>query len=220
MKQKECNIVQDLLLNYLDGVLTKDSKDFVDEHLRKCKDCQEKLNDMKEDSEEIQKKGEEKEIDFLRSVKKKISKRNKFIIIIAILLIIIITINVLIYMNYRRVANEIKIFLNDDITREEMEAIKDMITTQDNKAEITYNSKEDELEEMKEKFKENANLLNGYEVKNIFPASFNVKTKIESTKNIGDAIISMPGVKNVSSYIYRNPYEVFITKCLLIFKKN
>ena len=36
---KECEIVQDLLIGYADGTLNKDSKKLVEKHLKECDSC-------------------------------------------------------------------------------------------------------------------------------------------------------------------------------------
>ena len=51
-EENECEIVQDLLLSYNDNVLNESSKKLVEEHLKTCKTCQEKLQEIKK----IQKK--------------------------------------------------------------------------------------------------------------------------------------------------------------------
>ena len=48
-KEKECDLVKDLLLNYVDGVLTDTSKEFVEQHISGCPKCQERLQDIKKD---------------------------------------------------------------------------------------------------------------------------------------------------------------------------
>ena len=39
MQKEKCEIVQDLLLNYVDGVLSNSSKKLVENHLKECKEC-------------------------------------------------------------------------------------------------------------------------------------------------------------------------------------
>lgn len=53
MKNKtECEIVEDLLLGYVDGVLNTESKKLVDKHLLECDNCLKRLNEIKNDIEE------------------------------------------------------------------------------------------------------------------------------------------------------------------------
>ena len=42
-KKTECEIVQDLLLGYVDETLNKESKKLVEKHLIECENCSERL---------------------------------------------------------------------------------------------------------------------------------------------------------------------------------
>lgn len=219
-KKKECNIVQDLLLNYVDGVLTEDSNEFVENHTRECKGCREKLEELKKDMEESE-KSEAKEVDYLKNVKKKISKKNKVIIIVGVILAITIIFNIIVFINYSKTACEMEIYLNDDITELELKDIEQMIKSKDNNAEIIYHSKQEELEKMKGKFGENEYLLDGYEESyNLFPASYTVKSSLNMIKEIEYSTISMPGVKTIIDSIDDNPYELFLYTCVTFFTNN
>lgn len=217
-KNKECSIAQDLLLNYVDSVLNQDSKEFVEGHLKTCQKCQEKLNDIRKDIEGC-KESEEKEIDYLKSVKKKISKKNKFIIIIGLLLFIIIIINVLVFWNFSRLACELQIYLTDDITESQLKEIEQISKSKDKEAEIVYHSKQEGLDQMKEKLKEKSYLLNQYEENNIFPAWYTVKAKLSVVKEIKESVEMIPGVKKITSYVDNNPYDMFIYTCAQFFQK-
>lgn len=211
-KENECEIVQDLLLNYVDGVLNNTSRELVENHLSKCDKCKEKLEDIKKDIEGNEKM-QEKEVDYLKKVNKKISKKNKFIIIIGTILFIVIILNMFVFINYSKIACKMEIYLLDSVTEEELANIEQTIKSQDNNAEIVYHSKQYALEKMKEKFKENENLLSGYEEENNpFPASYTIKAKLDSVKNIKYETMSMPGVKTIISHIDDNPYELFLEK--------
>ena len=56
MDQKECNIIIDLLPNYIEGDISNDTKRFIDEHLNKCLKCRDTLKAMKEDITEEDKR--------------------------------------------------------------------------------------------------------------------------------------------------------------------
>lgn len=57
VKGWECDVVYDLLPLYMDGKVGEDSRIFVKEHLKKCKECKE----MYEDMQRIQESAPEKE---------------------------------------------------------------------------------------------------------------------------------------------------------------
>jgi len=210
-KEIECEIVQDLLLNYNDGVLNEGTKTFVEEHLKECKKCKERLNDIKIDVEKTD-ESQEKEVDYLKKVKRKISKKNKFIIIGSILLVIIIMFNLFVFINYNQKAREMEIFLIDSATEQDLDNIVKTIKSYDENAEITYYSQKDNLEKMKEKFADKSYLLNGYEENNIFPASYKVKAKLNKIREIEQNVMLMPVVKKITSMIDNNPYELFIAQ--------
>ena len=48
----ECQIVQDLLLGYVDDILNEESKKIVEKHLAECEICQERLREIKLDIKE------------------------------------------------------------------------------------------------------------------------------------------------------------------------
>lgn len=42
-----CNVIEDLLPSYLDGLLSEDSRKMVEEHLEECSACKDKLREMR-----------------------------------------------------------------------------------------------------------------------------------------------------------------------------
>ncbi len=84
-KENECEIVQDLLLNYTDGLLNNASKEFVENHLKDCSICKEKLKNIENDEKNITK--QEREIDYLKKIRLKSRIKS---IIGAIIIIILI----------------------------------------------------------------------------------------------------------------------------------
>lgn len=209
--KKECNIVQDLLLGYIDEVVSEDSKEVIEEHIKTCNNCKEKLEYIQKDIKES-KKSEEREVDYLKNVKKKISKKNVFIIIIGLILSLIIIFNIIVFVNYSVTACEMEIFLNDDITEENQRKIVKIIKEKDSNAEIIYHSKQEALEQMKEKLKGKSYLLNQYEDNNIFPASYTIKVNLQVIKQIKDSLEKMSGVRKITSYVESNPYEVLLSR--------
>lgn len=69
-KKTECELVQDLLLSYVDKVLNVESKKLVEKHLIECEKCQQKLIEIKNDMEENQ-ENQKAEIDYLKKMRKK-----------------------------------------------------------------------------------------------------------------------------------------------------
>ena len=49
MKKISCNIIKDILPLYLDGVVSDDTRQMVEEHLRTCDQCREEAVMLKQD---------------------------------------------------------------------------------------------------------------------------------------------------------------------------
>ena len=84
--KKECEIVQDLLVNYADGILNPESKKLVEEHIRDCENCQLELNHIQDDSKEKENK-EQIELDYLKKIRIK-SKIKSILLAIGIIALI------------------------------------------------------------------------------------------------------------------------------------
>ena len=87
--KKECEIVQDLLVNYTDGVLNPESKKIVEEHLIKCDECREELNHIRNDIKENDIK-DQIELDYLKKIRIKTRIKSVLIAIGIIALIVFI----------------------------------------------------------------------------------------------------------------------------------
>lgn len=99
-KKEECDIVKDLSSLHIDNMLSKNSKEFVDKHLKECKDCQKYYEDMSADifyEEGKEKINDQTEVDHLKKVNKKIT------ILKWILFGIIVTILVLMFYFYLKI---------------------------------------------------------------------------------------------------------------------
>lgn len=91
MKEKiECDIVQDLLLGYVDKTLNNKSNKLVEEHLRECEKCRSKVDEIKQDIKENE-SNQKKEIDYLKKVRRKSIIKSIFIAIGLILLVFLIS---------------------------------------------------------------------------------------------------------------------------------
>ena len=88
-KNEKCNVIQDLLPNYIEKLTSAETNEYIENHLKECDECTKILQDMGENII-LDKIDEKKKIDYL----KKIKYRNKLIIsiIIAIAFFIIIVV--------------------------------------------------------------------------------------------------------------------------------
>lgn len=82
MKEKrDCQIVQDLLPNYIEKLTNEETNLYIEEHLNECDDCKNMLENMQKGFKENNKKREIKEIEYIKVYNDKM-RTLKFIIII------------------------------------------------------------------------------------------------------------------------------------------
>ena len=49
MKNKECDIIRDLLPNYMDNLTSKDTNAYIEDHINGCSECSTILKNMQMD---------------------------------------------------------------------------------------------------------------------------------------------------------------------------
>ena len=213
--KKECEIVQDLIFGYCDGTLNPASKEMVEKHLVKCEECKKVYEEIKkdkkiEDDDKI-------EIDYLKRVNKKLKRKKILIVISSICIVLLVVLHIVAFVCYYHDQTTIEIFMNKDISEEQMTNIQNQIKNQTEDVEITYVSPEEQLEKMKQRFKDNQELLVGYEGENnIFSPSFIIKTKtIQDMEKIEESLETVEGIKKISS-TSSNLYESLIMNIFTI----
>lgn len=212
---KECDITQDLLFGYTDETLNVGSKEFVEEHLKKCENCKKIYDEIKNDKSN---ENEEAEVDYLKKIRKN-NRKNIIVVGVITILAIFLLISIIAFVNYARKANKLEIFVSDNITEEQIENIKKMIKEKDNNANIIKKSKEDALQEIRDKL-DKPELLDGYQGdNNIFPASLIVETKFYKTKEIKEFIEDVEGVKSIVK-VNANPYMLLLGEIYTKYFKN
>ena len=207
--KKECEIVQDLIFGYCDGTLNPASKEMVEKHLVKCEECKKVYEEIKKDKKMDD---EDKiEIDYLKRVNKKLKRKKIMIVISSICVVLLVVLHIVAFICYYHDHTTIEIFMNEDISEDGIEKIRNQIENQSEDVQITYVSPEENLEKMKERFKENQELLEGYNAENnIFPPSFIIKTKtIQDMEKIEESLENIDGIKKISS-TSSNLYESFV----------
>ena len=206
--KKECEIVQDLIFGYCDGTLNSASKELVEKHLVKCEECKRVYEEIKKDK----KMDDDKiEIDYLKRVNKKLKRKKIMIVISSICIVLLVVLHIIAFICYYHDHTTIEIFMNKEISEEEIENIRNQIEKQSEDVEITYVSPEKKKKKMKERFKENQDLLAGYNAENnIFTPSFIIKTKtIQDMEKIEESLETVEGIKKISS-TSSNLYESLI----------
>ena len=207
--KKECEIVQDLIFGYCDGTLNLTSKELVEKHLVKCEECKKVYEEIKKDKKMDD--DDKIEIDYLKRVNKKLKRKKFLIVIFSICIVLLVVLHIVAFICYYHDHTTIEIFMNKDISEEQMTNIQNQIKNQTENVEITYLSPEEQLEKMKERFKENQDLLAGYNAENnIFTPSFIIKTKtIQDMEKIEESLETVEGIKKISS-TSSNLYESLI----------
>lgn len=103
-KETECELIQDLLLGYVDGTLNEKSKDIVERHLAECEKCTQELEIIQKDIKEHA-NNQKKEIDFLKKIKRK-SKIKSILMAIGIILILGLLIFIYKFIQINSMANK------------------------------------------------------------------------------------------------------------------
>lgn len=86
---KECKIIRDLIPNYIDGLTSQESNEYIEKHLETCDECTTYLNDMKSHIELKEKETIKAEVDYMKKAKKKMNIGKKLLAIIGLLFVIV-----------------------------------------------------------------------------------------------------------------------------------
>lgn len=109
MGNHNCDIVKDLLMQYIENMLSSNSKEFVDNHLLNCEDCKKYYNDMNLNIFNENTKDNKKdkiEINYLKKIRNHINALKTIIISIFAIIIVFITVFSIKYYNISNVINE------------------------------------------------------------------------------------------------------------------
>ncbi len=97
-------------------------------------------------------------------------------------------------------AQGIQVFINNDATQEQIEQIGEKIRNLDGVSTTEFVSKEQALNQMKERFGDKQDLLAGYEENNIFPSSYVVTlTDLSRSKEVQNQILTFENIKKITS---------------------
>lgn len=83
-----CNIVQDLLPNYIENLTREETNKFIKEHLKECNECQSILENMEKDLNLENSKTAKKEVKYIKKYSKKLKVLKIILLIISILVVI------------------------------------------------------------------------------------------------------------------------------------
>lgn len=213
--KKECELVKDLLIGYADNTLHSYSKEIVTEHLKTCEKCKNLLVEIKQD---IVYEDNQSEVDYLKKVNKKFHNKKKIIIGLVIALAIFIIFNIILFYAYSKTSDKMQIFFKDTISKEEITNLSTKLTNQFDLS-LTYISKEESLEKMKNKLEENSHLLDDYEGKNnIFPESFIIEVNTKDTNKLINYLEDLESVDLIHMEETKNPYIILRNKIICFFE--
>ena len=93
-ERKDCNIVQDLLPNYIENLTNEDTNEYIENHLNECKECKKVLENMKNKTKitNFEKNTDEKnKVKYMMKYNKRIKIFQLIIIILLITLLFVLT---------------------------------------------------------------------------------------------------------------------------------
>lgn len=93
MIKNDCKIIQDLLPNYVENLTSKETNEYIDQHIKNCKECKKALEIMQEGIENEHVKSLN-QIDYLKKYKKKMCILKSILLIIALFAITFLGIKV------------------------------------------------------------------------------------------------------------------------------
>ena len=99
-----CELVEDLMPSYIDGLTSEVTNKAVREHLADCNKCKAKLDNMKEPCSEEKIEAEKKEIDFLKKNRRK-NISTKLISLLAVVLVVAVAVCSLPYLGDKRISD-------------------------------------------------------------------------------------------------------------------
>ena len=107
MKKKDCDLVKDLLPNYIDRVTSGETNIFIEEHLKDCDECRKSFENMSEEIKTEYKRKDNKKINIFRKVNNKIRLLKTIIFIIVFLFISIFIKKLAIINNIENIASKV-----------------------------------------------------------------------------------------------------------------
>ena len=97
-------------------------------------------------------------------------------------------------------AQGMEVFIKDEATEEQIQTLGDKIRGLDGVHTVVFKTKEEALNQMKERLKDKSHLLAGFDENNIFPASYVVTlTDLHLSKDVQNQIMQIEGVKSITS---------------------
>ena len=136
MKRNECEIIKDLIPNYMEKAVSNSTKEFIENHIKTCNDCKKIIEELKK--EELKQKENENleeqfEINYLKKYNKKIMILKIIAVFIVFIIILLLGVIFYRYYSYKKHYEDIHNILN--ITYEKTLNLKE----EKNNFSITFN---------------------------------------------------------------------------------
>ena len=141
-----------------------------------------------------------------------VSSISAVLVILGIILILILSINNVV-VEFTTKFDEIQVFLEDDLTNEDLDNIEEEIKSDDNVLSLIYVSKAQGLEKMKVEWGEEGHLLEGLEENNPLENSYEIQLKdIKYANAVVENLYEIEGISKI------NYYKDIIDKLMLFAK--
>ncbi len=113
---------------------------------------------------------------------------------------LILTENINHFVNQVESEQGIQVFIEDTASQEQIDELEEKIRSLNGVSTTEFVSKEDALNQMKERFGDRKDLLKGYEENNIFPASYVVTlTDLKLSQEVQNQILTFDNIKEIRS---------------------
>lgn len=120
------------------------------------------------------------------------------LVILGIVLILILSLNNIV-VDIKDKFDEIQVFLEDDITPSQLEEIENKVKKSDKVVSITFKSKDEALEKMKEEWGDNGYLLEGLETN---PLYHTIVIKLKDIEHADTVAQTVEGIKGIDEIQY------------------
>ena len=107
--KKECKIVQDLLPSYVDKLTNEETNQYIEEHLKECKECKAILKNMKSNIEYKEQDDDRKKVKYFKKYKNKLTILKTIISIIIALWAVFVARNTIIVKQMAKKANSMQL---------------------------------------------------------------------------------------------------------------
>lgn len=105
-EKKDCKIIQDLLPNYIEELTNLETNNYIEEHIKKCNECNNVLENMKKDLKIDTEKRDEREVKYIKKYSTRVRVLKSIILLIIIIFVIVTARKMYLISNLSNKANE------------------------------------------------------------------------------------------------------------------